>query len=297
MIGSVAGIRGCPATVAYQVVKGALPQLARALARDHGHEGIRVNVIEPGIIRTRFHQAMTPEAEKNNLDNRIPLRRFGKPEDVATAADRAPHQPVHHRRNPGHRRRHVDADRVRLKARPFAGARFVVFFPQNNSNPRGKDSPCSGCRTERSFSSSTGTRISGTPGRRTVATYGQTFIDTFFERHVGLTPVEQRWDMGALRLLRRRGRGQGSVRGRLLRHGDHDADLSSRLLFRRLQHHRAVRALKDASPDKVILDGRFDPRDGERGLDQLEEDHRALGLPQRQALHRRMERRLPAAIR
>lgn len=86
MVGSVAGIRGCPGTVAYQVVKGALPQFARALARDHGHEGIRVNVIEPGIIRTRFHRAMTPEAEKNNLDNRIPLRRFGKAEDVASAS-------------------------------------------------------------------------------------------------------------------------------------------------------------------------------------------------------------------
>jgi len=86
MIGSVAGARGCPATIAYQVVKGALPQMARALARDHGHEGIRVNVIEPGIIRTRFHSTMTPEAERNNLDNRIPLRRFGSAEQVATAA-------------------------------------------------------------------------------------------------------------------------------------------------------------------------------------------------------------------
>jgi NAD(P)-dependent dehydrogenase (short-subunit alcohol dehydrogenase family) len=86
LIGSAAGIRGCPDTIAYQTVKGALPQMARALARDHGREGIRVNVIEPGIIRTRFHAAMTPEAERNNLENRIPLRRFGAPEDVATAA-------------------------------------------------------------------------------------------------------------------------------------------------------------------------------------------------------------------
>jgi NAD(P)-dependent dehydrogenase (short-subunit alcohol dehydrogenase family) len=86
MVGSVAGKRGCPATVAYQTAKGALPQMARALARDHAHEGIRVNVIEPGIIRTRFHAAMTPEAERNNLDNRIPLRRFGTPEHVASAA-------------------------------------------------------------------------------------------------------------------------------------------------------------------------------------------------------------------
>lgn len=86
MIGSVAGKRGCPSTIAYQTVKGALPQMARALARDHGHEGIRVNVIEPGIIRTRFHAAMTPEAERNNLENRIPLKRFGTPELVASAA-------------------------------------------------------------------------------------------------------------------------------------------------------------------------------------------------------------------
>ncbi len=86
LLGSVAGKRGCPGTIAYQTVKGALPQMARALARDHGHEGIRVNVIEPGIIRTRFHAAMTPEAERNNLENRIPLKRFGTPEYVATAA-------------------------------------------------------------------------------------------------------------------------------------------------------------------------------------------------------------------
>ena len=86
LIGSVAGKRGCPGTVAYQTVKGALPQMARALARDHAHEGIRVNVVEPGIIRTRFHAAMTPEAERNNLENRIPLRRFGTPDHVASAA-------------------------------------------------------------------------------------------------------------------------------------------------------------------------------------------------------------------
>ncbi len=86
MIGSVAGKRGCPGTIAYQTAKGALPQMARALARDHAQEGIRVNVVEPGIIRTRFHAAMTPEAERNNLDNRIPLGRFGTPDQVASAA-------------------------------------------------------------------------------------------------------------------------------------------------------------------------------------------------------------------
>jgi len=85
LIGSAAGRRGVPGAVLYATVKGALVNLARALARDHAHENIRVNVIAPGIIRTRFHAAMTPEAERNNLDNRIPLKRFGTVENVATA--------------------------------------------------------------------------------------------------------------------------------------------------------------------------------------------------------------------
>ncbi|BCP52455.1 hypothetical protein K32_10720 [Kaistia sp. 32K] len=86
LVSSVAGLRGCPGTVAYQTVKGALPQMGRALARDHGHEGIRVNTICPGIIETRFHAAMTPQARANNLANRIPLQRLGTSEQVATAA-------------------------------------------------------------------------------------------------------------------------------------------------------------------------------------------------------------------
>ena len=85
LVSSVAGLRGCPGTVAYQTVKGALLPLARALAFDHAAEGIRVNVVAPGIIRTRFHDAMTEAAKAHNLANRIPLRREGTVEDVASA--------------------------------------------------------------------------------------------------------------------------------------------------------------------------------------------------------------------
>lgn len=86
LISSVAGLRGCPGTVAYQTVKGALIPLARALAFDHGAEGIRVNVLAPGIIRTRFHAKMTETAKAHNIANRIPLHREGSVEDVADAA-------------------------------------------------------------------------------------------------------------------------------------------------------------------------------------------------------------------
>ncbi|HEY4199287.1 MAG TPA: SDR family oxidoreductase [Devosiaceae bacterium] len=83
LLSSAAGLRGCPGSVAYQVVKASLIQLARALARDHAAEGIRVNCVAPGIIRTPFQHAMTEEARLNNLANRIPLKREGTPQDVA----------------------------------------------------------------------------------------------------------------------------------------------------------------------------------------------------------------------
>lgn len=83
-LSSAAALRGCPGTVAYQVVKASLIQMARALARDHAGENIRVNCVAPGVVRTPFHDAMTEETRRNNLENRIPLHREGHPEDVAS---------------------------------------------------------------------------------------------------------------------------------------------------------------------------------------------------------------------
>ena len=85
-ISSVAGLRGCPASVAYQTVKGALIPMAKSMAFDYAKENIRVNVLAPGIIRTRFHAAMSDAARLHNLQNRIPLQREGTIDDVAEAA-------------------------------------------------------------------------------------------------------------------------------------------------------------------------------------------------------------------
>lgn len=83
LISSVAGIRGIPSVLAYQVVKGALPQFTRALAREFADDNIRVNCVAPGLIQTRFHQHTTDEQMRHNLDNRIPLHRAGSTEQVA----------------------------------------------------------------------------------------------------------------------------------------------------------------------------------------------------------------------
>ena len=83
LISSAAGTRGCLGAIAYGVAKGALPQFARSLARELADDNIRVNAVSPGIIRTPFQDYLTPEQVENNIQNRIPLHREGKPQDVA----------------------------------------------------------------------------------------------------------------------------------------------------------------------------------------------------------------------
>ena len=83
LISSAAGLRGCKNAAAYGVVKGALLQMTRVFARELADDNIRVNCVAPGVIRTRFQDYLTPEQVANNINNRIPLHREGRPEDVA----------------------------------------------------------------------------------------------------------------------------------------------------------------------------------------------------------------------
>ncbi len=85
LISSAAGHRGCLGALAYGVAKGALPQFTRTLARELADYNIRVNCVSPGIIRTPFQDMLTPAQVEDNINNRIPLHREGKPEDVARA--------------------------------------------------------------------------------------------------------------------------------------------------------------------------------------------------------------------
>ena len=71
-----------------RTAKGAILQFTRCLARDEADHNIRVNCVIPGIIRTRFHETMTPEAKAHNLAVRIPLHREGTSEQVAEAVRR-----------------------------------------------------------------------------------------------------------------------------------------------------------------------------------------------------------------
>ena len=68
----------------YNASKGALLQLTRALSVELAADGIRVNAVAPGFIRTPFTEEAlkNPEVVKFLLD-RTPLGRIGEPEDVA----------------------------------------------------------------------------------------------------------------------------------------------------------------------------------------------------------------------
>lgn len=74
---------GGPGASHYAAMKGAIVTYTRALAKEVGPLGIRVNGVAPGLIATRFHDIFnTPEGRKGTAE-RTPLRREGTPEDVA----------------------------------------------------------------------------------------------------------------------------------------------------------------------------------------------------------------------
>jgi 3-oxoacyl-[acyl-carrier protein] reductase len=81
---SIAGI-SAQGTVHYAASKAAVLGLTRATARELGPHGIRVNAICPGVIDTPMAAAV-PEAAMKPLLGATPLRRIGKPEDIANAA-------------------------------------------------------------------------------------------------------------------------------------------------------------------------------------------------------------------
>jgi 3-oxoacyl-[acyl-carrier protein] reductase len=70
----------------YAATKGAVLTFTRALAKEVGPLGIRVNGLAPGLIATRFHDTFTPADGRKATVERTPLRREGTPKDVANAA-------------------------------------------------------------------------------------------------------------------------------------------------------------------------------------------------------------------
>jgi 3-oxoacyl-[acyl-carrier protein] reductase len=81
-ITSVSGLAGLPRQVNYSASKAGVVGLTKALAKEVAGYGITVNAVAPGYIATDMTAAID-DKRRVDLEQQIPLRRFGRPEEVA----------------------------------------------------------------------------------------------------------------------------------------------------------------------------------------------------------------------
>ncbi|GKX66056.1 elongation factor P 5-aminopentanone reductase [Inconstantimicrobium mannanitabidum] len=81
-ISSIWGNVGASCEVLYSATKGGINIFTKALAKELGPSGIRVNAVAPGVIDTEMNKWMN-ETDRMNLEQEIPLDRFGDTKEVA----------------------------------------------------------------------------------------------------------------------------------------------------------------------------------------------------------------------
>ena len=87
IISSIGGLRGSTVIGAYGISKAADFALCRSLAGEWGPNGVRVNCIAPGLVKTDFARALwEDEAALARRNARTPLRRIGSPEEIGGIA-------------------------------------------------------------------------------------------------------------------------------------------------------------------------------------------------------------------
>jgi 2-dehydro-3-deoxy-D-gluconate 5-dehydrogenase len=88
LLGSQIAQVGVPGYPSYTAAKGGVTALARSLAVDAGPDGVRVNVLAPGVVHTPMAYVNRPNFDEMIADiaRRLPLRRIGRPADMAGPA-------------------------------------------------------------------------------------------------------------------------------------------------------------------------------------------------------------------
>ncbi len=81
-VSSIWGVSGASMEAVYSASKSALIGLTKALAKEVAPSGINVNCVCPGVIDTPMNARFT-DTEKQEIINQTPLKRFGKPKEIA----------------------------------------------------------------------------------------------------------------------------------------------------------------------------------------------------------------------
>tara|TARA_B100001540_G_scaffold305361_1_gene316177 strand:- start:74 stop:790 length:717 start_codon:yes stop_codon:yes gene_type:complete len=81
-ISSISGLMGNPGQVNYSSSKAALNGFTKSLAKEVGSRNITVNCVAPGFIDTDM-TSYIEENERNEILKKIPLNKFGSPEDIS----------------------------------------------------------------------------------------------------------------------------------------------------------------------------------------------------------------------
>jgi 3-oxoacyl-[acyl-carrier protein] reductase len=84
-ISSLSGKVGMAGQTNYSAAKAGIVGLTKAAAKEMAHHGVRVNAIQPGLIRSAMTEAM-PEKAWNQKMSEIPMGRAGEPAEVGTVA-------------------------------------------------------------------------------------------------------------------------------------------------------------------------------------------------------------------
>ncbi len=82
-IASIAGMSPIPQQLIYSMTKAAVIAMTKGLARELGPQGIRVNAVAPGVVETKFAEALTSsEFIQRLIREQTPLRRWAQPEEI-----------------------------------------------------------------------------------------------------------------------------------------------------------------------------------------------------------------------
>jgi NAD(P)-dependent dehydrogenase (short-subunit alcohol dehydrogenase family) len=85
-VSSMAARLGSPGEyIDYAATKGAVDTMTVGLAREVAQEGVRVNAVRPGLIKTEIHASGGEPGRVERVKEAVPMRRGGEPEEVARA--------------------------------------------------------------------------------------------------------------------------------------------------------------------------------------------------------------------